>query len=163
MIACHSRREHEAIFGAAEGSPLVLCSEGDLSPGMANRAGQADVSAILRVSDHTDEGSGGDSQKPAVNDSVLYHSRLGLASGERFWGELCTNGRPFGRSAIAASGSVAAMFKEASKRSHQAGIRTWTTTDSLPNAGKSSVILLNSCSCRTFLRLRVELGSPTFP
>jgi len=79
MIACHSRREHEAIFGAAEGSPLVLCSEGDLSPGMANRAGQADVSAILRVSDHTDEGSGGDSQKPAVNDSVLYHSLLGLA------------------------------------------------------------------------------------
>jgi hypothetical protein len=30
------------------------------------------------------------------------------------------SGRPFGRSAIAASGSVAAIFKEASKRSPQA-------------------------------------------
>lgn len=34
--------------------------------------------------------------------------------------EPCTSGRPFGRSAIAASGSVAAVFKEASKRSPQA-------------------------------------------
>ena len=43
------------------------------------------------------------------------------------------------------------------------GIRTSTTTDSLPNEGKSSVILSNSCSRRTFLRLCDELGSPTFP
>jgi len=38
----------------------------------------------LRVADHTDEGPGGDSQKPVVNDNVLYHSLLGLARGERF-------------------------------------------------------------------------------
>ena len=37
---------------------------------------------ILRVADHTDEGLDGDSQN--TNDNVLYHSLLGLASGERF-------------------------------------------------------------------------------
>ena len=42
------------------------------------------VGAFLRVADDTDEGPGGDSQKPVVNDKVLYHSLLGLASGERF-------------------------------------------------------------------------------
>jgi hypothetical protein len=34
----------------------------------------------VRVADHTDEGSGVDSQKPVVNDNVLYHSLSGLAS-----------------------------------------------------------------------------------
>ena len=38
------------------------------------------VSVILRVADHTDPV--GDSQKPVVNDNVLYHSRLELANGE---------------------------------------------------------------------------------
>ncbi len=38
-----------------------------------------------RVSDHTDEGSGGDSQMPAENDNVLYHSLLRLARGKMFW------------------------------------------------------------------------------
>jgi hypothetical protein len=69
-----------------------------------------------------------------------------------------------GRSAIAASGSVAPSLKRrASVPLRCQGIRTSTTTDSLPNEGKSSVILSNSCSRRTFLRLCDELGSPTFP
>jgi hypothetical protein len=31
--------------------------------------------------------------RPLVNDNVLYHSLLGLASGERFLGPLVRNGR----------------------------------------------------------------------
>ena len=40
----------------------------------------------MEVADHTDEGSGGDSQRPVMNDNVLYHSlrRVGKVK-ERFW------------------------------------------------------------------------------
>src|ERR1700730_2710966 len=39
-----------------------------------------------RVADHTDEGSGSDSQKPVVNDNVLYRALSALASAEvNFW------------------------------------------------------------------------------
>ena len=41
--------------------------------------GSAVPSGFLRVADHTDEGPGGDSQRPIMNDNVLYHSLLGLA------------------------------------------------------------------------------------
>jgi hypothetical protein len=48
-----------------------------LTRGLTERSvetSQRDV--FFRVPDHTDEGSGGDSQKPVVNDNVLYHSLL---------------------------------------------------------------------------------------
>ena len=53
-----------------------------------------------------------------MNDALLFHCCLdpGSAASES---DLWKSGRPFGRSAIAASGSVAAVFKEASKRSPQ--------------------------------------------
>jgi len=52
----------------------------------------------VRVADHTDEGSAGDSQKATLlNDNVLYHSLLGLARGKTFRVELRTRGRRSGR------------------------------------------------------------------
>ena len=52
-----------------------------------------------------------------VGSATLDHS-LALSCSGIVQGQL-PSGRPFGRSAIAASGSVAAVFKEASKRSPQ--------------------------------------------
>ena len=62
-LARTALRIHELFF-AQRG---FLARNGDREPTAVSQPS-------LRVADHTDEGSGSDSQKPVVNDNVLYHS-----------------------------------------------------------------------------------------
>jgi hypothetical protein len=92
---------------------------------------------LMEVADDTDEGPGGDSQRPITNDNVLYHSVPELASrqAERAGSELCTSGASLARNFLEAEWSP----ERADFNSLGVSVNVLYVAPSRPDRGRPSV------------------------